>query len=219
MSTKYNEANIVVTTSIQHIRHRLSTYRNLHTNNILTDLLQEALCLSVDSVLSGGCTEIIVSVSSEGVISIRDNCPCSELELSESSDELLETIFTRMGACRALKHHSRAATACRVGIIFVNALSEWLRLRVFQNERCLIKEFREGVPQTPLRYEDECGLAGMEITFRPDTRIIGPLEFDLLSLCEWFPTVGVQVGRVEYSRSDTLNPTMIVRFTELTHNQ
>ena len=66
-----------------------------------------------------------------------------------------------------------------VGVSVVNALSSWLRLRIFRNGEEHAMEFRDGVPVAPLAVVGPAGeRRGTEVSFLPSTATFTMVEFD-----------------------------------------
>ena len=67
-----------------------------------------------------------------------------------------------------------------VGVSVVNALSEWLDLRIWRNGKEHYMRFRHGEPEAPLVVVGEAdGKRGTEVTFLPEPQTFTKIEFDL----------------------------------------
>lgn len=64
-----------------------------------------------------------------------------------------------------------------VGVSVVNALSDWLRLKVWRNGQAHELEFRRGDAVAPLRVIGPSSHRGTEITFRASEETFGKIEF------------------------------------------
>src|SRR4029453_13535308 len=70
-----------------------------------------------------------------------------------------------------------------VGVSVVNALSSWLRLRIFRNGKEHFMEFNNGDAVAPLTVAgDADGKRGTEVTFLPSTKTFTMVEFDFATL-------------------------------------
>jgi DNA gyrase/topoisomerase IV subunit B len=165
---------------------------------VVNRLVQEVLCLSIDEALCGRCTEIAVAVDSAGVITVRDNGPGLPMEPGRHGLVLAEVLLTVLHACRAAKQSEAArAHCCEIGLVIVNYLSQWLRVRVFRDGGCWAQEYRYGKPQAPFRREAETRETGLEFSFLPDSSILGETVVDPPTLAEWLPSTGVKVESFE----------------------
>src|SRR5207237_7365865 len=64
-----------------------------------------------------------------------------------------------------------------VGVSVVNALSEWLKLRIWRNGRIHQMEFRRGVPVAPLAVTGTTDRRGTEVHFMASPPTFGRVEF------------------------------------------
>ncbi len=70
-----------------------------------------------------------------------------------------------------------------VGVSVVNALSEWLDLRVWRAGKEHFVRFRHGEAEAPLKVVGEAGdKRGTEVTFLPSTQTFTKTEFDFATL-------------------------------------
>ncbi len=176
----------------EHIRKRPHLFVGpLPNPAVLNRLVEESLCLSVDEAACGNCTEITIEVHPSGAVTIHDNSPGLPLEPGPDGRLVAELMLTEVGACRAAKRSAAAkASCCRNGLIVVNNLSEWLRVRVLRDGGCWVQEYLAGTPQAPFRREAVASETGLELSFRPDPKILGPLQFDGLALTAWMANAG-----------------------------
>jgi DNA gyrase subunit B len=216
MSSEYTPEASRVLTAAEVIRNHPERYLGpLPDPTVLNRLIQDALCLSADEAACGRCTEIAVAVHPSGVVTIRDNGPGLPVEPDASGRVPAEVLFTVLGTCRAVKGNPAAAGCCGLGLVVVNALSEWLRVRVFRDGGCWLQEYRAGVPQAPFRRERDTDECGLELSFRPDGVRLGPLEFDPVALAGWLPSAGVRFGALGYHPARAANRPVVLHFTEV----
>ncbi|CAL78256.1 DNA gyrase subunit B GyrB (fragment) [Bradyrhizobium sp. ORS 278] len=70
------------------------------------------------------------------------------------------------------------------GLFVVNALSEWLQVRVWRDGKEHVMRFGRGRSEAPLRITGDAGIVdgaprrGTEITFCPDARVFTTVGFD-----------------------------------------
>jgi DNA gyrase subunit B len=197
---EYSPDSIQVLRHGEHIRLRPQIYVGpLPNPGVINRLVEEALCLSLDEAACGQCTEIVVAVHPSGVVTIRDNGPGLPMEPGPDGRVLAELLLTAVGACRAAKRSEAARrSCCQLGLVVVNALSEWLRVRVFRDGGCWFQEYRAGISQAPFRREVDTTETGLELSFRPDVGIFGPLKFNGMALADWLPSAGVRFESLAY---------------------
>jgi DNA gyrase/topoisomerase IV subunit B len=206
-TSKYSPDFIQVLRAGEHIRKRPQMYVGpLPNPAVINRLVEEALCLSVDEAICGNCTEIAIAVHPSGVVTVRDNGPGLPMEPGPDGRPLAELLLTEVGACRTAKRSETAKGACcHLGLVVVNNLSEWLRVRVFRDGGWWIQEYGAGTAQAPFFREGDTRETGLELSFRPDPGIFGPLTFDGLGLAAWLPSAGVQFESLEYHPGDVVS--------------
>jgi DNA gyrase subunit B len=200
MTSEYITDDIRIVSSAQAIRARPAMYLGPLPNPALGNrFVEEALCLSVDEVHRGACTEISIEVDTSGLVTVRDNGPGLPMEPDSKGRILAELMLTVLWACRSAKRSDAAkGSCCHLGLVAVNALSQWLRMRVFRGGSSWFQEYREGEAQAPFQREGDVDHTGVEISFRPDTALLGNLEFNGLALAAWLPSAGLRFESLEY---------------------
>jgi DNA gyrase/topoisomerase IV subunit B len=197
---EYDESNIpILSSAAEAIRKRPAMYLGpLDDPLLLNRLLQESLCLAADEAMSGHCTAIRVHVEEDGTSTVRDDGRGLPMTPDETGRPLAERLLTELFACRAHKEDGRLAeSCCQSGIVVVNALSEWLRLRNFRDGICWSQAYERGKPTGPFRPESPTTETGVELAFRPDSTILGPLRFDGRALVDWFAGLGLGFESVD----------------------
>src|SRR5581483_8787729 len=70
-----------------------------------------------------------------------------------------------------------------VGVSVVNALSSWLKLTIWRDDKEHFMEFRDGVAVKPLKVVGKAGgKRGTEVSFLPSTKTFTMVEFDFATL-------------------------------------
>src|SRR5690606_24047937 len=96
-----------------------------------------------------------------------------------------EIVFTELHAGGKFDQNSYKVSGGLhgVGVSVVNALSTWLRARIWRHEKEHVIEFRDGVPVAPLAVVAEApGLKGTEVTFLPSPNTFTMVDFDFATL-------------------------------------
>lgn len=195
---EYDESNIRVLSAVEAIRKRPAMYVGpLDDPSLFNRLIQESLCIAADEAMSGHCTEVLVDVQQDGTSTVRDNGLGLPMTPDDMGRPLAERLLTQAFACREHKENDRLAQACcQFGLVAVNALSEWLRIRNFRDGACWSQAYERGVSTGPFRRESSTTESGVELSFRPDRAILGPLRFDARALADWFAALGFRFGSV-----------------------
>ena len=212
----YDASALQVLPGLMAVRMRPALYVGpLDDPTILNRLIQEALCSAIDEAVSGCCTQIHVSVSPDGSVTIRDNGRGLSMTPDAYGRVVAETSFSELWACRRSKENARLERdCCQMGLAVVNALSEWLRVRNFREGVCWVQQYRSGEPLAPFRQESRTAETGLELSFRPDPSIFGALHFDAESLARWVSDLGAGFGPPEITSGGNSAPT-VLRFEAL----
>jgi DNA gyrase subunit B len=216
MPIEYNSAELRVVSSAEVIRMQPEMYiGSLPNPRVLNRLVEEFLCLTVDEAACGRCTEFAVAVASSGSVTIRDNGPGLPMEPDRHGSVLAEVLLTTVAACRAAKQSQAAKGACcHLGLVVANALSEWLWIRVFRDGGCWFQEYQKGAPQAPFRREADANETGVELSFCPDSSILGQLEFDAMALAMWLPSTGLRFESLDYREGNAQSgEPLVLHFT------
>lgn len=190
-----DELGIQILSSAEAIRRRPEMYVGpLDDPRLFNRLVEDALCIAVDEVLCGHGTRIHVEVDREGSAWVRDDGRGLPMMPEPTGRSLAERLFTELFACKAVKDGRAAGSCCRYGLAAVNALSEWLRVRNFRDGVCWTQAYERGEPLAPFDCAGPSPEKGLEIRFRPDFGLLGPLRFDSRALAEWFAGLGFSVS-------------------------
>jgi DNA gyrase subunit B len=189
----YDETQIRAITSIEAIRSRAAMYVGpLDDPELFNHIIQDSLCIASDECLSGHCTRVTVEVRGDHSVTVRDFGRGLPMTLHDSGRPMAEVLLTELFACRAFKENAKAAERCGVGLVAVNALSEWFRVRNFRDQACWSQAYERGSALGPFQREPSGSETGVEFSFRPDPSLFGTLHFNPFRLAEWFVAFGLK---------------------------
>ena len=97
-----------------------------------------------------------------------------------------------------------------VGVSVVNALSDWLKLKIYKKGKVYQMEFARGVPQAPLAETGSTERSGTEVHFFPSIETFGLIEFSFDILAKRlrelsFLNNGVKIELVDQRHSKSEN--------------
>ncbi len=179
---EYTASSIKVLEGLEHVRKRPSMYIGSTNERGLHHLVFEVVDNSIDEAMAGFCNEIEVIIHEDNKVTVKDNgrgIPVDKHpQLGISGVEVALTKLNAGGKFDGKAYHVSGGLH-GVGVSVVNALSEYLKVRVIRDHKIYEQEFKRGVPQYPLReagYSPEKG-SGTEITFLPDRNIFETIDF------------------------------------------
>jgi len=135
---------------------------------------------SVDEALVGFCTEIRVTIHTDGSVSVQDNGRGIPVGVHQKvGRSAVEVVLTKLHAGGKFDHYAYKISGGLhgVGVSVVNALSEWLEVEIHQNSRIWRQKYQRGKPINDLVDVGPTEHTGTVIRFMPDAQIFPDLNF------------------------------------------
>lgn len=184
MTEKYNADSITVLEGLEAVRRRPGMYIGSVGTKGLNHLIYEILDNSVDEHLAGYCTEIWVTLDPDGSCTVRDNgrgIPVGIHKKGVSAERVVMTTLHAGGKFNASSYKISGGLH-GVGSSVVNALSSYMRIRVFQDGKIYEDEYSRGIPTKELSdgmppVIGKTREKGTEIRFIPDPEIFEKTQF------------------------------------------
>ena len=180
-STKYDEGDIQVLEGLEPVRKRPGMYIGSTDEHGLHHLITEVVDNSIDEALAGYCTKIEVTLNEDGSCSVLDNGRGIPTGIHKTEHKsAVEVVLTKLHAGGKFggEGYKISGGLHGVGLSCVNALSEWLRVDVYQNNIHYFMKFNRGIPESPLQQLEKTDYRGTKVTFMPDAEIFETLEFN-----------------------------------------
>lgn len=187
MTSSYSADQIQVLEGLEAVRKRPGMYIGSTGPRGLHHLVYEVVDNSIDEALAGYCTHIEVDINADGSVTVTDDGRGIPVDThSKTGKSALETVLTVLHAGGKFGGggYKVSGGLHGVGVSVVNALSEWVEVTVWRDNKVHKQRYERGNPKTELASKaNKENRTGTQVCFMPDIEIFTTgIEFDYTTL-------------------------------------
>ena len=183
---EYGASEIQVLEGLEAVRKRPGMYIGSTSASGLHHLVYEIVDNAIDEALAGYCTEIQVGIEPGNIITVVDNGRGIPVDIQPQTGlPALEVVFTILHAGGKFGGggYKVSGGLHGVGASVVNALSQWLEVRVYKDGNIYEMKFSRGQVTQPMQIIGQTDKTGTEVVFQPDPEMFtDTTEYDYETL-------------------------------------
>ena len=181
VTQEYGGSQIQVLEGLEAVRKRPGMYIGSTSSSGLHHLVYEIVDNSIDEALAGYCKHITVTINPGNTITVTDDGRGIPVDIQpQTGKPALEVVFTVLHAGGKFGGggYKVSGGLHGVGASVVNALSEWLVVRVHKNGLIHEMKFSRGTITQEMTIVGKTEKTGTEVTFKPDPEMFDTLVYD-----------------------------------------
>ena len=181
VTQEYGAEQIQVLEGLEAVRKRPGMYIGSTSASGLHHLVYEIVDNAIDEALAGYCKQITVTINPGNSITVTDDGRGIPVDIQpQTGRPALEVVYTVLHAGGKFGGggYKVSGGLHGVGASVVNALSEWLRVRVYKNGNIYEMRFSRGNITQEMTIVGKTDRTGTEVTFQPDPEMFDTLVYD-----------------------------------------
>lgn len=182
---EYDANQIQVLEGLEAVRKRPGMYIGSTSASGLHHLVYEIVDNAIDEALAGYCKHITVTINPGDSITVTDDGRGIPVDIQpQTGRPALEVVYTVLHAGGKFGGggYKVSGGLHGVGASVVNALSQWLQVRVHKNGNIYEMRFARGNITQEMKIVGKTDRTGTEVTFQPDSEMFDTLIFDYETL-------------------------------------
>ena len=216
VTQEYGAEQIQVLEGLEAVRKRPGMYIGSTSASGLHHLVYEIVDNSIDEALAGYCKNITVTINPGNSITVTDDGRGIPVDIqAQTGKPALEVVFTVLHAGGKFGGggYKVSGGLHGVGASVVNALSEWLKVRVYKNGNIYEMKFARGHITQEMTIVGTTDKNGTEVTFQPDPEMFDTTEYDYETLHtrmreKAFLTAGLRISIADKRGEEEVGETM-----------
>ena len=181
VTQEYGGSQIQVLEGLEAVRKRPGMYIGSTSSSGLHHLVYEIVDNSIDEALAGYCKHITVTINPGNSITVTDDGRGIPVDIQpQTGRPAMEVVFTVLHAGGKFGGggYKVSGGLHGVGASVVNALSEWMQVRVYKNGKIHEMKFARGAITQEMTIVGNTDKTGTEVTFQPDPEMFDTTVYD-----------------------------------------